>query len=104
MLAHRDELIQQTVEKILTINPAADVGVVKADRNELHRDVVVASIQTLPGDRDLPRSSRTFSTIIVDEAHHAAADTYRRTLEHLGCFARGRTAHGRLYGHATASR
>jgi len=34
VLAHRDELIQQAVEKLQRVNPAFDIGVVKAERDE----------------------------------------------------------------------
>jgi len=87
VLAHRDELIGQAAEKILTVNPAASVGIVKAERNESHRDIVVASIQTLARESRLARIDPAgFRTVVVDEAHHAAADSYRRALEHFGCF------------------
>jgi ATP-dependent helicase IRC3 len=86
VLAHREELIGQAAEKILTVNPAASIGVVKADRNELHRQIVVASVQTLARESRLSRiDTAGFTTVIVDEAHHAAADSYRRILEHFGC-------------------
>jgi ATP-dependent helicase IRC3 len=88
VLAHRDELIEQAAQKILTVDPHASVGVVKAERNELHRDIIIASVQTLSRESRLSRIDRgAFSTIVVDEAHHSAADTYRRTLEYFGCFA-----------------
>ena len=51
-------------------------------------DVVVASIQTLAA-RQFFRLRRllghmTFRLVVVDEAHHAAATTYRTALGHLG--------------------
>jgi superfamily II DNA or RNA helicase len=47
VLAHRDELIRQTVDKLLMVNPDLDVGVVKAEENEVDAPVVVGSVQTL---------------------------------------------------------
>ena len=47
ILAHRDELIEQAVAKLHTIRPDLDIGVVKAERQEVDRQVVVASVQTL---------------------------------------------------------
>jgi len=88
VLAHRDELIQQAVDKIRTVAPDLRVGVVKADRREIHgRDVVVASVQSLarPARRaELARAG--LRLLIVDEAHHAVADTYMAVLRDLGCF------------------
>jgi len=87
VLVHRDELVGQTLEKLHAIVPEASVGVVKADQDEYDADVVVASIQTLSRQDRLNRIPRSsFQTIIVDEAHHARAETYMRTLEHFQAF------------------
>src|SRR5919106_2045508 len=47
VLAHRDELIRQCQDKLLTVNPDLDIGIVKASENEVGVPVVVASVQTL---------------------------------------------------------
>ena len=47
VLAHRDELIRQAVDKLLLVNPDFQVGVVKAEENDVSAPVVVASVQTL---------------------------------------------------------
>lgn len=84
VVAHRDELIQQAVEKVRLWWPDADVGVVKAERNEWWaQDVVVASVQSLNAKR-LARLG-DFGLVVVDEAHHASAPSYRRILDTLGC-------------------
>jgi ATP-dependent helicase IRC3 len=88
VLAHRDELIEQAASKILTVDPAASVGICKAERNELHREIVIASVQTLSRESRLSKiDTGGFTTVIVDEAHHAAADSYRQILDHFHCFA-----------------
>lgn len=84
VLAHRDELIQQGAEKLRMIAPALEIGVVKAERDEHAADVVVASVQTLARPSRLARLELDFTTVVVDEAHHAAADTYIGILERLG--------------------
>jgi ATP-dependent helicase IRC3 len=89
VLAHRDELIRQAVDKLLLVNPDFDIGIVKAGENEADAPVVVASVQTLSRERRLAQLLCDFKTVVVDEGHHAVADTYRRILEHLGCFADG---------------
>lgn len=89
VLAHRDELVAQAVEKISGQWPAATVGVVKAERNQADADVVVASVQTLGREARLDRFLRAqldlapFSLVVVDEAHHAAAPTYQAILTGL---------------------
>jgi ATP-dependent helicase IRC3 len=87
VLVHRDELVQQSVEKLNAIVPEASVGVVKGDQDEYDADIVVASVQTLSRQNRLNRIQRThFATIIVDEAHHSRAETYMRTLEYFRAF------------------
>jgi ATP-dependent helicase IRC3 len=86
VLAHRDELIEHAVDKIKLVIPNATIGVVKGERNEIDRRIIVASVQTVSRDRRLDQLSKDFRTIIVDEAHHAAADTYRKVLEAFSAF------------------
>jgi ATP-dependent helicase IRC3 len=88
ILAHRDELIEQAAAAVRQWWPDADVGVVKGDRDETHARVVVASVQTLARPARLERLTRVsllgppaFGLVVVDEAHHAAAASYRAVLD-----------------------
>lgn len=86
ILAHREELIDQAVEKLLAWTPLR-VGVEMAERTvgPLERgalDVVVASVPSMV--RRLERyPADTFELVVVDESHHALAATYRKVLEHF---------------------
>jgi superfamily II DNA or RNA helicase len=84
IIAHREELITQAAGKVRAIAPHLGVGVVKAARDE-HQDadVIVGSIQTL-AVRRRHEAVTGIGLIIVDEAHHAAADTYVEALKHFG--------------------
>ena len=86
VLAHRGELLVQAKEKILWSNPELDIQTEKAEHTAELCDVVVASVQTL-GRSDSDRINKYpkdyFKTIIVDEAHHAAASTYRKILDYF---------------------
>ncbi|MBL8194280.1 MAG: DEAD/DEAH box helicase, partial [Blastocatellia bacterium] len=86
VIAHRDELIEQAVDKIQLVIDGADIGIVKANNNQINSKVVVASIQTLARESRLAQLEKNFSTIIVDEAHHASANSYLRVLQSLGSF------------------
>lgn len=86
VLAHRDELITQAADKIGQVAPGLGIGVVKAEADDYDAQVVVASVQTLCRPERLDRIGRDFTTIVVDEAHHAAASTYRAVLDSLGSF------------------
>lgn len=87
IIAHREELLTQAAEKIMEIAPDLAIGVIKAERNDHHyADVIVASIQTIARPKRIAPLIGTVGTVIVDEAHHAAAKTYRDALQALGCF------------------
>lgn len=85
VLAHRDELLTQAGAKLAAADPALamSMGRVQAARNDVNAPVVLASVQTLASHKRLEQLPRTFDTVIVDEAHHAAAASYLRVLDHL---------------------
>jgi superfamily II DNA or RNA helicase len=86
VLVHRDELVQQTVEKLAMVAPGLAVGVVKAERNACGAPVVVASVQTVCRPQRLQQLGRDFSLVVVDEGHHATAASYRAVLTYVGSF------------------
>lgn len=83
ILVHRDELVNQTVSKLTMIAPELKIGIVKADRNDVLADVVVASIQTLRKPERM-NAIKNVGLVIVDECHHAAADSYVSVMAHYG--------------------
>jgi superfamily II DNA or RNA helicase len=90
VLAHREELLDQARDKIARSNPELSVEVEQAGRRAgTESQVVVASIATL-GRKGSARLARLdpeqFYLLVVDEAHHATAATYRRVLDHFGVF------------------
>jgi superfamily II DNA or RNA helicase len=88
VLAHRDELIEQAASKLHAVAPDLSVGIVKAARNEIEgRDIIVASVQSLVRpERRAELVAAGLRLAIVDECHHAVADTYMAVLRDLGCF------------------
>ncbi|NNF97851.1 MAG: DEAD/DEAH box helicase [Desulfobacteraceae bacterium] len=90
VLAHRQELLDQAREKIRRANPDLRVEIEQAGRKaDPDCDVVVASVPTLgrKGSRRLSRMDPDrFYLIVVDEAHHSTAATYKRVLNHFGVF------------------
>ncbi len=87
VVAHRDELIQQLVEKMKAQNPEAVVGVEKS--GDVAADdctIVVATVQTLTGarlTRFVTKFGRRIALFVIDEAHHAAAPTYRAIVDKI---------------------
>lgn len=83
VLVHTDELVNQAFRKIKSVAPHLSVGIVKAERNEVHARVIVASVQSLRSAGRREQIKRV-GLIIVDECHHATARTYRSILDHYG--------------------
>lgn len=85
ILAHRDELLNQAQDKIAT---ATGLSCAKEKGPETSLDsfyrITVGSVQTLMRPKRLEKFSPTeYQTIIVDEAHHALAESYQRVLHHF---------------------
>ncbi len=86
ILAHRDELIRQAVDK-LQASTGLIAAVEKADEYAAGTlaPVTVASVQTLMRGERLRRFPQDqFAAIVVDEAHHALAESYRGILGYFG--------------------
>jgi superfamily II DNA or RNA helicase len=85
VLVHREELAEQAKTKIHSVAPHLTVGIVKAERNEVDADVIVASVQTL-ANVERRMQVENISIVIVDECHHSIARTWMEVLAHFGCF------------------
>lgn len=87
ILAHREELIDQAVDKI-RMATGIEAEVEKAEREAtLNAPVVVASVQTLL--RRLERwPSSHFSLVVCDEAHHAISNSWQTVLCHFDEYTR----------------
>jgi superfamily II DNA or RNA helicase len=81
VLAHRDELIDQAVKRLAAMT-GERIGREQAwDWAEGER-IVVGSVQTLVNKARRERfKAAPFSLIVVDEAHHTTAKSYRKILE-----------------------
>lgn len=98
VIAHREELVQQAADKIRAvtgISPDIEMAEYKAGRM-YKAPVVVASVQTLCapyGDahRMMKFNPDEFDMLVIDEAHHATADSYRRIIAHFARNPRLRT-------------
>jgi len=89
VLVHREELAEQAADKLRRWNPKRSVGVEMADRWADDEQLVVASVQTLgrTGNARIKRfNPHHFGAIVVDEAHHATAASYKNILQHFRVF------------------
>lgn len=93
VMAHREELITQAAEKIHTISGESP-GIEAGDERVHAHDgckVVVSSVQTLSRhssktgkpERLHRFSPDDFGLLVIDEAHHAPASTYRTVIEYF---------------------
>jgi superfamily II DNA or RNA helicase len=83
ILAHRDELIEQAIDKLQWSRQLSAAKEKAEDRASLDSGVVVGSVQTLARQTSRERfPSDHFMTVIVDEAHHILAETYQRILKY----------------------
>lgn len=85
VLAHRDELINQAVEKIELLT-GERCAIEKAGQSSLRSTarVVVGSVQSLSNEARLEKFPKDrFSLIVIDEAHHAPANTYLQIIQHF---------------------
>jgi len=87
-LAHRRELLLQAAASFRALlrerKAAATVGWFAESSRELHADVVFASVAKLSRKPHLQAlSEQHFDYVVVDEVHHAAADSYRKILGQL---------------------
>jgi superfamily II DNA or RNA helicase len=90
VLAHREELLVQAQHKFRSVDPELQVEIEQAGaRASDDARVVIASVPTLArkGSARLSRlNPDDFSIVVVDEAHHAVAPSYRRIFDHFGLF------------------
>jgi superfamily II DNA or RNA helicase len=84
VVAHREELLQQARDKLLSATGLA-AEIEAADRRaSLAAPVVVASVQSLSRAARRERfPAGHFGLVVVDEAHHVLAASYKRVLAHF---------------------
>lgn len=88
ILAHRGELLDQAADKIKSATGLI-CSTEKAEQSCLDSEsrwyrVTVGSVQSLMRESRLNRFAPDyFSTIIIDEAHHAVSDSYQRVLNYF---------------------
>lgn len=81
-LAHTQELVNQATETFCKLWPSVTVGRYMESIKQPNAHVVCGSIQSVALHLDDFRDD-SFDYLIVDEAHHAAADTYQKVLAYF---------------------
>lgn len=93
VLAHRDELTVQNRSKFGRVNPDISTSVVDAREKSWNGQITFAMVPTLARTGNLD-ALPTLDLLVIDEAHHAAAESYRRIIDR----ARQRNPDCHVYG------
>jgi superfamily II DNA or RNA helicase/HKD family nuclease len=83
-VAHREEILSQAISTFRRIYPNARIGRLAGEQREIDAHFLFASVQTLGRINHLSRfRPDDFDYIVIDEFHHAAANTYRRVIDYF---------------------
>jgi superfamily II DNA or RNA helicase len=89
VLAHTDDLLDQWVATARALLRPVDgseitIGLMNAERKETEASIVVGSVKTVDAYLKVhPEWGRRFGFVILDEAHHAPAETFQSVLMRL---------------------
>lgn len=61
--------------------PEADVGIIKGQENEVEKQIISCSVQSLVNRMD--QIKETVHLIIIDECHHAVSPTYTKVIDYF---------------------
>ncbi|KAJ5665415.1 ATP-dependent helicase IRC3 [Penicillium maclennaniae] len=85
IIVHRRELVEQAAKHCRLAYPEKTVEIEMSTNVATgHADIIIASVQTLARGRINNFDPSVFKLILVDEAHHIVAASYRKVLEHFG--------------------
>lgn len=83
LLVHRQELVKQSIAKITAQDPQNAVpGVVWKESGDWSQPITIIAQDTV-NSRDLPGIAAGLDLLIIDEAHHAIAPSWRNTIDRL---------------------
>ncbi|MFY0544948.1 DUF3427 domain-containing protein [Brevibacillus sp. H7] len=84
-IAHRDELLENAKQTFISVFGSGEImGKVTGTIKEWDKPFIFSTVQTLHREESLSRfTSSHFDYIVVDEFHHAEAETYRRILDYF---------------------
>lgn len=83
-VAHRDMILAKSEMSFKTLLPNINTGFLNGTQKDTDADYLFASIFTLAKDENLHQFSKTeFDYIIVDEVHHAGAQSYQKIIDYF---------------------
>lgn len=81
-LAHTKELVEQGYTNFAKLWPEVTIGRMVENYHDTNQFVICGSVQSVSNNLDL-FNPEDFGYLIIDECHHAAAETYRRILSYF---------------------
>ena len=84
-LVHRNQIAKQAKKSFRKVfSRQVSMGLVTGKYQEYDKDFIFATIQTLSKEENLYRYEKnTFDAIVIDEAHHSAANSYKKVLDYF---------------------
>ena len=84
-LVHRNQIAKQAIKSYRKVfGGSVSMRMVTGKYQEYDKDYIFATIQTLSKEETLQRYSRQrFDAIVIDEAHHSAANSYKKVLDYF---------------------
>lgn len=84
-LVHRNQIAKQALKSYRKVfDGKVSMGMVTGKDQDYDADFVFATMQTLSKDDNLKRYTKThWDLIIIDEAHHSSADSYKKIMDYF---------------------
>lgn len=84
-LVHRNQIAKQALKSYRKVfDGKVSMGMVTGKHQEYDADFVFATVQTLSKAENLARYDKAhWDLIIIDEAHHSSAESYKKVMEHF---------------------
>lgn len=85
-VAHREEILMQAKESFKNVRPNISSGFFYGEFKETDKDIIFATVQTLGKENylnDIYFKRDYFDYIIIDEFHHAAAESYTKLINYF---------------------
>lgn len=85
-IAHREEILLQAERTFKCVRPEMSTGYFSGERKDKECDILFATVQTLGRKEYLNDENFTrdeFDYIVIDEFHHAVAESYKNIIEYF---------------------
>lgn len=83
-VAHRDMILHKSEESFKNLLPEIKTGFLGGGIKDFDADFIFASVATLRQDDILQKFTKNhFDYIIIDEVHHAGADSYQKIIDYF---------------------